>query len=136
VAWNGFRPRSADLDRPVTFEKRDSIVLGDSANISGRTDTVPSPPLRDASPTMVEPPRPPGPAHAYLVSFAAVLTEQKANEAAAAITVNGVRPRVVPSQSGSTTIYRVVLGPYSSREEAERIGRDARRPYWIYEESR
>ena len=136
VAWNGFRPRSADLDRPVTFEKRDSIVLGDSANVSARTDTVPSPPLRDASPTMVEPPRPPGPAHAYLVSFAAVLTEQKANEAAAAITVNGVRPRVVPSQSGSTTIYRVVLGPYSSREEAERIGRDARRPYWIYEESR
>ena len=33
-------------------------------------------------------------------------------------------------------IYRVILGPYSSREEAERIGRDSRRPFWIYEESR
>jgi cell division septation protein DedD len=72
----------------------------------------------------------------YVVSFAAVLTEQKAKETAATISVHGMRPSVVPSQSGSTTIYRVVLGPYSSRDEAERIGRDSQRPFWIYEESR
>jgi hypothetical protein len=101
-----------------------------------RNDSIPSPPLRDASPTMVEPPRPPATAKGYVVSFAAVLTEQKANETAAGISVNGVRPRVVQGQTGSTTIYRVVLGPYSSREEAERVGRDSRRPFWIYEESR
>jgi hypothetical protein len=50
--------------------------------------------------------------------------------------VNGVRPRVVANRSGSTTIYRVVLGPYGTREEAERIGRDSRRPFWIYEDSK
>ena len=135
VAWNGFRPRPADLDRPVTFDTAVSVPQGDSAGVS-HNDSNPSLPVRDASPTMLEPPRPPAPARGYVVSFAAVLTEQKANETAATITVNGMRPRVIPSQSGSTTIYRVVLGPYSSREEAERIGRDSRRPFWIYEESR
>jgi hypothetical protein len=28
-----------------------------------------------------------------------------------------------------------VLGPYSTREEADRVGRDSKRQYWIYEES-
>ena len=136
VAWNGFRPRSADLDRPVTFDTPITNPAGDSGAWAARTDTVPSPPLRDASPTMIEPPRPPAAARGFVVSFAAVLTEQKAYEAASTISVNGVRPRVVPSRTGSVIIYRVVLGPYSSREEAERIGRDSRRPFWIYEESK
>jgi hypothetical protein len=69
-----------------------------------------------------------------MVSFAAVLAEQKARELAAGISVNGVRPRVVAAPSGSTTIFRVVLGPYSTREEADRVGRDAGRQYWVYEE--
>jgi hypothetical protein len=136
VAWNGFRPRPAELDRPVTFDTPVTSQPGDSTAGVTRNDSIPSPPLRDASPTMVEPPRPPATAKGYVVSFAAVLTEQKANETAAGISVNGVRPRVVQGQTGSTTIYRVVLGPYSSREEAERVGRDSRRPFWIYEESR
>jgi cell division protein FtsN len=102
-----------------------------------RSDSMASPPLRDAAgPTMIEPPphlTPSG--RGYVVSFAAVLSQQKANETASAIVVNGVHPRVVSSQSGSTTLYRVVLGPYSTREEADRVGRDSKRQYWIYEES-
>lgn len=136
VAWNGFRPRSSDLDRPVTFETRDIGPRTDSAAPVSRIDSTQSLPVRDAAPTMIEPPRAPTAARGYIVSFAAVLTEQKANEAAGAISVNGVRPRVVRGESGSTTIYRVVLGPYGSRDEADRVGRDSRRPYWIYEESR
>ena len=133
-AWNGFRPRSADLDRPVTF---DTPAVAPADTLAGTTgDSAFNPPLRDATPTMIEPPaviaRPVG----YMVSFAAVLSEQKAREAAAEISVNGLRPRVTPTQSGSTTISRVVLGPYGSREEAERVGRDSRRQYWIYEETR
>ncbi|HEX2721910.1 MAG TPA: hypothetical protein VHM24_03270, partial [Gemmatimonadaceae bacterium] len=86
-AWNGFRPRAADLDRPVTFDSGVSARAGDSA-LPG-LDTAVNPPLRDATPSMIEPPatippapppRPPG----YMVSFAAVLTEQKAADAAAA----------------------------------------------------
>ena len=139
-SWNGFRPRSAGLDQPVTFESRDSVMLPDSALIVADSARLSAPPMRDTSPTMIQPPAsyPPSPPRptGFLVSFAAVLTQQKANELTAGIAVNGVRPRVVPSQSGSTTIYRVVLGPYGTREEAERIGRDSQRPYWVYEAPR
>lgn len=133
-AWNGFRPRSADLDRPVTFDTPVAAPVDSQA--VGPGDSALNPPLRDATPTMVEPPavisRPAG----YMVSFAAVLSEQKARQTAAEISVNGLRPRVIPTQSGSTTIYRVVLGPYGMREEAERVGRDSRRQYWVYEETK
>jgi YVTN family beta-propeller protein len=137
VTWNGFRPRAADLDRPVTFDTVRTPVSGDSSFMAPRSDSTASPPLRDAAgPTMIEPPphlTPSG--RGYVVSFAAVLSQQKANETASAIVVNGVHPRVVSSQSGSTTLYRVVLGPYSTREEADRVGRDSKRQFWIYEES-
>ena len=134
-SWNGFRPRSADLDRPVTF---DTLVAAPADSLAAAPrDSGVNPPLRDATPTMVEPPVvvPPRPA-GYMVSFAAVLSVQNARQTAAEISVNGQRPRVIPTQSGSTTIYRVVLGPYGTREEAERVGRDSRRQYWVYEEAR
>jgi cell division protein FtsN len=31
------------------------------------------------------------------------------------------------------TIYRVVIGPFSTREEAERIARTSGKSYWVYE---
>lgn len=132
-AWNGFRPRAADLDRPVTFDTPSTMgPPGDSTRLEG--DTIARPTVRDASPSMVEPPAMVAPhPRGYMVSFAAVLSAQKASEVAAEISVNGVRPRVVSVPSGSTTIYRVVLGPYSTREEADRVGRESRRQYWVYE---
>lgn len=137
ISWNGFRPRAAELDRPVTFESPSPMMPTDSSGVPASRDSNPQLPIRDAAPSMIEPPVTPAPANAgYMVSFAAVLSEQKANEAAAGIVVNGLRPGVVATQSGSTTIYRVVLGPYATREEAERVGRDSRKQYWIYEERR
>jgi cell division septation protein DedD len=137
LAWNGFRPRAAELDRPVTFDGPDSIVRNDSTAVPARTDSVPSPPLRDAKPSMLPlPPELTPVQHGYMVSFAAVLSEQKATETAAGIVVNGVKPRVVQSQTGSTTLFRVVMGPYTTREEADRVGRDSKRQYWVYEETR
>jgi hypothetical protein len=134
VTWNGFRPRAAELDRPVTFGTADSI-RGDSTSMPSRTDSVPSLPIRDAGPTMVPtPPELTAAQHSYMVSFAAVLTDQKASETAQSIVVNGMKPRVVKTQSGQTTIFRVVLGPFATREEADRVGRDSKRQYWIYEE--
>jgi YVTN family beta-propeller protein len=132
-AWNGFRPRSADLDRPVTFDTPVSYPSGDSTRLEG--DTLPRPSVRDAAPTMVSPGLTPSRQVGYMVSFAAVLSEGKAAEVASGISVNGVRPHVVSAPSGSATIYRVVLGPYASREEADRVGRESQRQYWVYEES-
>ena len=139
--WNGFRPRAAALDQPVTFGTPDTTHVTDTATRPAPDTTRPTPPMRDASPTVLPPavfppPPPPAPARAtagFLVSFAAVLNERSAQEVAAGIQVNGTRARVVPTQSGGTPIFRVVLGPYATKEEADRVGRDSRRPYWVYE---
>ena len=134
--WNGFRPRSADLDRPVTFGSSESARVADSGSVP-KADSFPAPPIRDTAPTMIVPPSAMTTprANGYVVSFAAVLTPQKANEVAAEITINGSHPRVAATQSGGTAIYRVVLGPYSTREEADKVGKDSKRQYWVYEAS-
>jgi cell division septation protein DedD len=143
-SWNGFRPRAANLDQPVTFAPSETARVNDSM-ILNRPDTGrAAPPMRDASPTMVPPPvsYPPAPPQAgtpqrqtgaFMVSFATVLNTQTANEIATGITVGGMRARVVQAQAGGTPIFRVVVGPFASREEAERIGRESKRQYWIYE---
>jgi cell division septation protein DedD len=135
--WNGFHPRSADLDRPVTFGSAESTAAADSSAAAG-TDSIHQPlPIRDNQPSMVTPPAaltPPSD-KGYVVSFAAVLSPEKATEVAASITINGQHPRVAPAQSGGTTLYRVVLGPYATREEADKVGKDSKRQYWVYEGS-
>jgi cell division protein FtsN len=67
------------------------------------------------------------------VSFAAILDEQRARAAAAGITVEGQTARVVTSQANGTTIYRIILGPYATREQAERIGRESGKSYWVFQ---
>jgi cell division septation protein DedD len=145
--WNGFRPRSAGLDQPVTFGSGDSVNASDSTNPKPADSLHPAPPMRDASPTMLPPPAtypgaaPPAPAPpaaprssaGYLVSFAAVLNDKSAQQIAAGIQIEGARAHVVQTQSGGTTIFRVVLGPYATRDEADRIGRESGRQYWVYE---
>jgi hypothetical protein len=136
-AWNGFRPRSAGLDQPVTFGTSDSTAPTDTTP-AVRRDSLPPPPIRDTAPTLVVPPAnltPPPVSRGYVVSFAAVLTQQKADELAAGITIDGAHPKVVATSSGATKLFRVVLGPYPTREEAERVGRDSKRQYWVYEAS-
>lgn len=134
--WNGFRPRSVGLDRPVTFGSGESTTSDSMSSVT--TDSTQQPlPIRDNQPSMVTPPpslTPPS-ERGYIVSFAAVLSSEKATEVAAGITINGGHPRVSPTQSGGTTLYRVVLGPYATREEAEKVGRDSKRQYWVYEAS-
>ena len=135
--WNGFHPRSADLDRPVTFGSSESSAAPDSSARQSTDSTHQPLPIRDNTPSMVTPPAaltPPSD-KGYVVSFAAVLTPEKASEVAAEITINGVHPKVAPTQSGGTTLYRVVLGPYATREEADKVGKDSKRQYWVYEAS-
>jgi hypothetical protein len=121
--WTGFRPRAAALDQPVDFARRDSA---DTA-----TKAVPVPRPVDtvvARPPVVADTTPAG----FLVSFAALLSEQRARELAGQIKVHGQSPRVVPTDRDGTTVYRVLLGPYPTREEAERAGRESGQDYWVY----
>jgi cell division protein FtsN len=39
----------------------------------------------------------------------------------------------VTSTRDGALIYRVVLGPYATREQADRVGREAHQSYWVYE---
>ena len=123
--WTGFRPRAAALDQPVEFAgpRLDSAAHADS----GAPRDSGAAPARDSVAH-----RAPG-APAYTVSFAALLAADKARELAAQIHVGAEAARVVTSMRDGAAVYRVVLGPYPTRVEAERVGRESHQSYWVYE---
>lgn len=122
--WSGFRPRDPRLDQPVTFADSDSAAA--SVDTTRRTTDSARAPSAD---TVRAPAAP-----VWTVSFAALLSESRARELAKSIQVDGLTARVVPTQREGVAVYRVVLGPYVSREEAERVGRESRQAnYVVYE---
>ena len=155
IVWNGFRPRASDLDQPVTFGASDSVsVAPDSSDTTGVA--APAQPAATETTAVHPPPRAPIPrpapprlpvdtappetskgavARGWTVSFAAYLSEAAARKRAASISVEGQRARVVSGQTPgtNTVVYRVVLGPYPTRADAERIGRESRESFWVYE---
>jgi hypothetical protein len=151
ILWDGFRPRDSTLDAPVHFEVRDTVR--DSAAVAARAaDTlnpgdlseigrVPTPSQATPVPNQPAPTTPtptpssqPKPrASGFVVSFATLLSEPAARAEASKITVDGLQARVVPSTVSGQTVYRVVLGPYGSRADADRAGKRAGHAYWIFE---
>ena len=157
IVWNGFRPRSGELDQPVIFPDSDSVVVAspdtggvpvvpnDSQSPPPRSPTISSPgqaatrpsrapiprpaPARTPADSTREPPRSRG----WIVSFATFVSEPPARTRAGRIRVDGQNARIVPSQTAGTTVYRVVLGPYPTRADAERVGRASGESYWVYE---
>ena len=140
IEWNGFRPRSASLDEPVQFEGMDTTPpdSGDTLDpfaatpspdsLTARPDSIAVPP-RDTAPPPPAPVTSPG----FTVQFAALRGEQAAVAAANEIEVEGRRAHVVHTTQGGLDIWRVVLGPYPTRERAEEVARKTGRSYWIYE---
>ena len=130
--WTGFRPRDARLDKPVEFGNGDSTKrAADSTRSpdSTRAATPPAPPVAPAPPRDTAPRRGQG----FTVSFAALMAPDKARDLAGTIHVGSETARVVTSVRDGATIYRVVLGPYPTKEEAERVGRDSKLSFWVYE---
>jgi hypothetical protein len=119
LVWDGFRPRAASLDEPVRF---DTSVVGSTATTTPDSAVTIDTAVTDTTA-----------AQGFIVSFAAFLAEDRAKELAARIRVGGETARVVARQRGEATIYRVVLGPYLTREEAERAGRESGHSYWVFE---
>lgn len=134
--WNGFRPRAKELDQPVVFaEDSSAFLFGGAATDSS---VAPSVPRADSIALPPSPPRdsvrPSAPAReVWTVSFAAVLSEDRARAMAQEIRVDGQPARVVVSETDGVRVFRVVLGPYGTRAEAERVGRASRRSYWVFE---
>lgn len=119
-SWDGFHPRAAGLDEPVSFgHDSDSVAIA-------------LPPVQRETLTAVPPTPVDSSKIGFTVSFAALLDIERAKADAATITIEGRTARVATTIADGTTVYRVVLGPYPTREEAERIGRAAGRQYFIY----
>jgi hypothetical protein len=150
ISWNGFRPRPAGLDEPVTFDydtaRTDSAALDTGNVFAGETplagtdtgavqggrgvdlDTLgrapAAPPRRDTTTA---------PGAGFTVQFAALRAWDVANALAQEIVIRGEHPHVVTTVRAGVPIYRVVLGPFATRAEAEEVGRLSGRSYWIYQ---
>jgi hypothetical protein len=117
--WNGLRPRAASLDSvPVVTVDSDSV----QAVAPPPVETLPPPPAPVVDTTPKE----------FTVSFAVFLDEAQARDEASKISVNGQTARVVTGMTSGTAVFRVILGPFPSREEADRVGRASNRQYVIY----
>lgn len=143
VRWNGFRPRAAGLDRPVEFEEfaadsaaADSALAAMMAARYGAMTSMPAepPPVEQKT---VEPSAPAGGKSGgreiWTVSFATLLAEDRAREMADRIRVDGRSARVIAGNRDGIPIWRVVMGPYDTRDAAERAGMGSRLPYWVFE---
>jgi len=147
VAWNGFRPRSPGLDEPVTFGYDTAVEVPDwsddtgsaisegalAGRDSGRTRPAP-PPTRSAN--TPEPESGESQQHdaGFTVQFAAVRSRDAANDVASGIANSGSsKARVITTERAGVTIFRVVMGPFPTRDEAERVARATGKAYWIYE---
>jgi hypothetical protein len=129
-AWDGFRPRARGIDDPVTFAN-DSTFEDSTPPQPIVIDTTQRPRSGVDTATRAGTRNPAG--EAYSVSFAALLSEEKARELSTSIIVGGVPAHVVATNTAGSPIYRVIMGPYRTREEAEKVGRASRRDYWVYE---
>jgi hypothetical protein len=135
-AWDGFRPRAQGLDQPVTFGG-DSVPVDSLAANSTASGTEMPGITPDTAPTTALQPVPGTRpvSTGFIVSFAALLSEEKAQQVASAIKVSGTQAHVVSTTTAGSPIFRVVMGPFPTREEADKIGRASKREYWIYEGS-
>jgi cell division septation protein DedD len=69
----------------------------------------------------------------FTVQFAALRAHDAASDILREVHVTGATPRLVATTRDGVTIYRVVIGPFQTREEAERIARTSGKSYWVYE---
>ena len=156
LMWNGFRPRAAGLDEPVRFRRgtpRESVEpvdtpsYVDSARSSGSaagnlmsdtTGSASNGATMPASPPLAPPSRRASPVtrdSVFTVSFAALLDEAAAKSLASRIRVGERAARVISTTRAGKTLFRVVLGPYSTRAEADRVGKSSGQSYWVFEGS-
>jgi cell division septation protein DedD len=137
IRWNGFRPRAKGLDEPVSFETDPADSLA-----AARSDSLGEPPFRPSAATVESPPpggepvteRRSSRSTGWTLSFAALLDEQRARTMATTIKVDGRPVRVISAMRDKVTIWRVLAGPFPTKDEAEAAGRKTGLPFWVYEE--
>jgi hypothetical protein len=119
--WTGFRPRAAELDQPVTF---DSAMMTIDSTQPAAVDTLNVIPPADS---VVKP-------VGFTISFFTLLSESRAQTEAAGIRVGNEVAHVETVVRSGIPMYRVILGPYATCAEAQRVARAAAKPgAWIPE---
>lgn len=118
--WTGLRARAAALDQPARFPTDSDTTA--AAPVTTRAETTAAHPTPAVDSAI----------SGFTVSFAALLDEAKAREEASKIVVQGQTARVVTSVTSGTAIYRVVLGPFRTRAEADQVGRASGLSYIVY----
>jgi hypothetical protein len=140
VRWDGFRPRDSALDEPATFamdtpadsaaaaDYLDSLLAANAARAAQEIDSIgrATASRRSAGDAL------PDSAAGFTLSFASLLSETSARNEAERIRVDGRRPRIVATSRDGVTIYRIIAGPYPTREEAEAAGRRTGVPFWVF----
>jgi cell division septation protein DedD len=74
----------------------------------------------------------PAPGQEIFVQVSSTSNAQWAEGLASDLRQAGMRATVLPPATADE-MYRVVLGPYATREEAETTGRKLGMPYWIFQ---
>ena len=118
---------------PTAVPASDSAGTGEPARPTQPPSGAPN---TAGTPTGTQSPavRPPAPQRrVFTVQLAAVRTESAARDVVASVRASGPPPRIVATQTSGVTLYRVVLGPFASEREAERVGKTLGRDYWVYE---
>jgi cell division septation protein DedD len=137
VFWNGFRPRASVLDQPVVFPvdttyyvepASDSLMVSSPQPLDTSAVTRPQVIIPADTSSRITPAR-----SGWSVQVAAVLSEERAREIARTIRVDGATPRITVSEVDGSRVYRVVMGPFPTRADADRVGRQSGRDYWVFE---
>lgn len=145
VTWNGFQrgPNRASGPSLATAMRRDSTrsdsgartVAASPDSMGGSNTPRDSTLARPAPVPPAPPPAPTAPAmrSGWYVQFAALRAEGPARQLAGGIRVQGERARVLATGTDGIAVYRVILGPYPTREEAERVGAAAGRDFFVFD---
>ena len=140
VRWNGFRPRAVGLDQPVEFEgfaadsaAADSALAAMMTSRYGDLGGLARPPVLAPLPRDSVHPTDSSTREIWTVSFATLLNEERARDLSTRIRVDGRNARVIAGNRDGIPIWRVVLGPFDTRDAAERAGMASRLPYWVFE---
>lgn len=137
VRWDGFKPRDSSLDTPAIFELDppiDSVNEADKIDsiLAARAEIVAREQLDSiARATAGSRRNQDTSALSYTLSFASLLSESAARTLAGRVRVDGRPPRIIPSTRDGITIYRVVMGPFPTREAADEAGKRSGMPYWV-----
>lgn len=121
------RPDSAALRRPARGDS-----LAPRSDTTRRPLAVPDTQSRNR-PAAAALPSTVGERGTFVVQFAALKAERPAQQLAASIKANGEKARVVVTATNGVELYRVILGPFRTRVDAERAGEAAGRDYWVFE---